>query len=57
MARLAGADCGANLMERSYVLNGAGFTLVAKSNAIGTVRRVSLPFVLTFVSSQVLFQS
>ena len=35
MARLTGADCGANLMERSYVLNGAGFTLVAKSNANG----------------------
>jgi hypothetical protein len=35
MARPAGADCGANLMERSYVLNDAGFALVAKSNAIG----------------------
>ena len=38
MARLAGADCGANLMERSYVLNDAGFALVAMSNAIGRPR-------------------
>jgi hypothetical protein len=46
MARLVGADCGANLMERSYVLNGAGFTLVAKSNAIGMPlnKPCALPF-------------
>jgi hypothetical protein len=34
MAERAKADCGANLVERSYSLNGARFALVARGTAL-----------------------
>ena len=34
MAGRAKADCGANLMDYSYALNGAGFALVARGTAV-----------------------
>jgi transposase len=34
MAERAKADCGANLIERSYSLNGARFVLVARGTAL-----------------------
>jgi hypothetical protein len=42
MAGQAKADCGANLMERSWALNGAGLALVARGAGLGR-----LPWSLT----------